>query len=310
MKAFREPAMPPLDPHLFRLFLDGLDASALLLDQQGGILFANAAWQAAPRVAGARGRDWPGQNYLDLLNAAGGGGDRAAAEAAEGLRLLAEGACQRFEQDYFSQSAGERAYYHLCAWRIEHEMQTLLAVSHAPQLRHDALTGLATRQLFAMTLGTELARARRQKQPLSLLLLNTDHLRSINENHGARIGDECLIAVASLLREHARRPADLVARYGGDEFVVLLGDTPGSEARRMAEAIRAAVEALHISAGPQQRLSVSIGVADGQPGARHISEAMLIEAAEVALYRARRRGQNRVVWAQTEPDLLTTLLKG
>lgn len=301
--------MPLLEPHLFRLFLDGLEAPALLLDAEGEILFANPAWQAAPRVAGARGRDWPGQNYLDLLNAAAGAGDRAAGEAAEGLLQLAQGRCQRFAQDYFSPGAGERQYYQLSAWRIEYGEQTLLALSHLPQLRHDALTGLATRQLFSLGLATELARARRQKQSLSLLLLNTDHLRTINETHGQRIGDECLIAVAGILREQARRPADLIARYGGDEFVVLLADTPGSEARRIAEAIRKAVEALCVAAGPQKLLSVSIGVADGQPAERHISEAMLVEAAEVALYRARRRGQNRVVWAETEPDLLTMLLK-
>jgi diguanylate cyclase (GGDEF)-like protein len=301
--------MPLLEPRLFRLFIDGLEAPALILDAQGTILFANPAWLAAPRVSGAPGKLWPGQNYFDLLNAAGGAGDRQAGEAAEALQALAHGAQESYSQDYFSPGPGERSYFHLHAWRIEQEGEPLLGVTHTPQLRHDTLTGLATRQLFTLGLRTELARARRQKQPLSLLLLNTDHLRTINDTHGHRIGDECLIALAGILREQARRPADLIARYGGDEFIVLLADTPGSEARRMAESIRTAVEALCVAAGPQKLLTVSIGVADGQPAERHISEAMLLEAAEIALYRARRRGQNRVVWAETEPDLLTLLLK-
>ncbi|MDO6386388.1 diguanylate cyclase [Uliginosibacterium sp. 31-12] len=302
--------MLPLDPQLFRLFLESLEAPALLLDARGEILFANPAWNLSPRVSSAPDQPWPGQNYLTLLNAAAGGGDRSAGATAEGLRRLAEEGGEGFSQDYFSKGPEAHDYYHLKAWRIEYAGQVVLGVLHSPQLQHDALTGLATRQLFALSLSAELGRARRQKQPLSLLMLNTDHLRTINELHGTRIGDECLIAIATLLREHARRPTDLAARYGGDEFVVLLGDTPGTEARRIAEAMRAEIEDLHIAAGPQYLLSVSIGVADGTPGLRHISEAMLLEAAEVALYRARRRGQNRVVWAQTEPDLLSALLKG
>lgn len=301
--------MPLLEPRLFRLFIDGIEAPALILDAQGTILFANPAWLAAPRVSEAPGKPWLGQNYFDLLNASAGAGDRQAGEAAEALQQLAHGQQETYSQDYFSPGPGERHYFHLHAWRIEQEGDVLLGITHTPQLRHDPLTGLATRQLFALGLRTELARARRQRETVSLLLLNTDHLRTINDTHGHRIGDECLVALAGILREQARRPADLIARYGGDEFVVLLADTPGREARRIAEEIRKAVEALCVAAGPQKLLTVSIGVADGQPAERHISEAMLIEAAEVALYRARRRGQNRVVWAETEPDLLTMLLK-
>ena len=301
--------MPLLEPRLFRLFIDGIEAPALILDAQGTILFTNPAWLAAPRVSAAPGKPWLGQNYFDLLNASAGAGDRQAGEAAEALQQLAHGQQETYSQDYFSPGPGERQYFHLHAWRIEQEGDVLLGITHTPQLRHDPLTGLATRQLFALGLRTELARSRRQKQSVSLLLLNTDHLRTINDTHGHRIGDECLVALAGILREQARRPADLIARYGGDEFVVLLADTPGAEARRIAEEIRKAVEALCVAAGPQKLLTVSIGVADGQPAERHISEAMLVEAAEVALYRARRRGQNRVVWAETEPDLLTMLLK-
>lgn len=161
----------------------------------------------------------------------------------------------------------------------------------------DQLTGLANRRSFDEVLAHECRRAAREGTALSLLLLDLDYFKRFNDAYGHVAGDQCLKAVATALRRSARRPGDLVARYGGEELAVVLprSDLPG--ARKVAEQILAQVLALDIphSASPQGRVTVSIGVAALE--ARHSDEPeqLLVEAADRALYKAKESGRNRAV---------------
>jgi diguanylate cyclase (GGDEF)-like protein len=155
--------------------------------------------------------------------------------------------------------------------------------------RTDSLTGLRNHRAFEERLAEEVARAARYREPLSLLVVDVDGLKAINDRAGHRAGDLALTAVANALRAGARR-IDFTARVGGDEFAVIAPRTDAAAAAALGERIRT----LATEHGPWG-LTVSVGVAtmsDGQPPA-----TFLREVADTALYAAKRAGRNRVASA-------------
>ena len=160
----------------------------------------------------------------------------------------------------------------------------------------DGLTGLANRRHFDEMIDREWRRTARESGVLSLLLLDIDHFKLYNDCYGHQSGDECLQKIAQLLIQMMRRSGDIYARYGGEEFAVILPNADAEKAARMAEAIRAAIEALDIRHAQADRgkVTVSIGVACVRPRGSGARAADLIESADRALYEAKRGGRNRV----------------
>jgi diguanylate cyclase (GGDEF)-like protein len=157
----------------------------------------------------------------------------------------------------------------------------------------DALTGLRNRRHFNERFHDEWARAMREAASLSVLMVDVDHFRTINETQGHLVGDQCLAAIADVLRQSVSRATDTVARYGGEEFVVVLPNTDAEGARRVAEIVRCGVEALSIeAAGELLRLSVSVGVVSRVPVRGDRRENFLSDA-DGALQEAKQRGRNR-----------------
>lgn len=174
-------------------------------------------------------------------------------------------------------------------------------LDHAESLRArsyvDGLTGIANRRHFDVALDRELRRAQRNGGALALLLMDIDSFKAYNDHFGHQEGDACLTAVAQALASMCKRPADVAARYGGEEFAAILPDTSAEQARAHANAIRAHVAALgipHAPAALRPHVTLSIGVAAFTPG-RLDEPAQLIEAADKALYAAKRGGRDRVV---------------
>ncbi|MDE2201248.1 MAG: GGDEF domain-containing protein [Burkholderiaceae bacterium] len=174
----------------------------------------------------------------------------------------------------------------------------------------DSLTRLPNRRAFEQRWEAELRRATRDRTPLSVLMIDIDRFKQINDSYGHARGDACLVEVAEVLaRLLGKRPADIVARYGGEEFVALLPYTPSAEAQHIAERVREAVEARCIAAAPAVGgfVTVSIGCAtyDGSatPPERwsrkflHATAAAVLHLADQALYQAKRGGRNRVMQA-------------
>ncbi|WP_229261453.1 sensor domain-containing diguanylate cyclase [Duganella margarita] len=159
----------------------------------------------------------------------------------------------------------------------------------------DGLTGIANRRRFDETLAAEWSRARRNKQPLMLALLDVDLFKQYNDCYGHQSGDDALRAVANELARQMRRGSDFVARYGGEEFAVIAQSANEEDALAMAESICAAIAALNLphATSPFNVLTASIGVALITPGEQH-SITSLIKTADVALYRAKQLGRNRV----------------
>jgi diguanylate cyclase (GGDEF)-like protein len=166
--------------------------------------------------------------------------------------------------------------------------------------RRDALTQTANRHAFDAELEKLLRRCSQEAAPCSLLLLDVDHFKSINDQHGHLVGDAALKAIAQAVQQtvHHGRATDrpLVARYGGEEFAVLLPDLPLSAALRIAEEIRLAIERLRIPlARGELRVTASLG-ASASP--EHGDQPQpLLHAADQALYAAKRAGRNRVLAA-------------
>jgi len=151
----------------------------------------------------------------------------------------------------------------------------------------DELTGLANRRRFNRRLASEAARARRFAHPLSLVMLDIDDFKPINDRYGHSVGDEALRRLAQIMRSQSRS-IDEPARLGGEEFVILLPETPLEGAREIAERLRR-----RIADDPRKpRFTVSAGVAEL---GRQMQPAELIEAADTALYAAKGRGKNCVV---------------
>jgi diguanylate cyclase (GGDEF)-like protein len=160
----------------------------------------------------------------------------------------------------------------------------------------DPLTHAFNRRQFDHILGSELQRAARSGQPLSLIMLDIDYFKSLNDIYGHQEGDNCLIRVVRALDASVRRTGDLVARYGGEEFAVILPDTDREGALRIADSIRMAVTSLaipHSGSPVQATLTVSAGVTTFQPPPES-SATQVVEAADRALYEAKRNGRNRV----------------
>jgi diguanylate cyclase (GGDEF)-like protein len=172
-----------------------------------------------------------------------------------------------------------------------------LAVELESQTLVDGLTGIANRRRFDLHLEDEFRRAKRAASPLSLVMIDVDFFKDYNDNYGHQRGDECLARIAAALSDTLHRPRDLVARYGGEEFTVILPDTDPEGALQVAEAMRAAVEALvleHARSGVAPCVTISLGVSTLTPG--HSGKmSTLLHAADRALYQAKRSGRNCVV---------------
>jgi diguanylate cyclase (GGDEF)-like protein len=156
----------------------------------------------------------------------------------------------------------------------------------------DPLTGLFNRRGLSERLIEEWSRARRYGAPLSLMMVDIDHFKRINDHHGHAIGDVAIGHVARLLARD-RRLSDILARYGGEEFVLLLPHTPLDGVLSLAERLRYLIEGSHYRT-PQgeAQLTVSIGVAAYDASMREAGD--LLEVADRALYRSKREGRNRV----------------
>jgi diguanylate cyclase (GGDEF)-like protein len=165
----------------------------------------------------------------------------------------------------------------------------------------DALTGLANRRTLDERLRLEWDRAQRSAEPLTLLMIDVDHFKAFNDRHGHHGGDEALRTVAHVIDNNIRRPADLAARFGGEEFAVVLPHTDAKGAGVIAEHIRSSVEHLPRVAGAERPVTVSIGMSTWDKRSRTSLEALLLSA-DQALYEAKHRGRNRIVDAATLRD--------
>jgi diguanylate cyclase (GGDEF)-like protein len=184
----------------------------------------------------------------------------------------------------------------LCRIRIDQllaarkEMQRLESLSVT-----DGLTGIANRRYFDDFLKAEWLRAKREGGNIGLIMVDIDHFKAFNDHYGHLEGDHCLQKVAATLKEQAQRPRDLVARFGGEEFAIVLPSIHFDGMKVVADRIRTSLTAAalpHEASDTSDILTVSMGLAWAEPSSSDNMD-VLIEAADEALYAAKAGGRNR-----------------
>jgi diguanylate cyclase (GGDEF)-like protein len=234
-----------------------------------------------------RARKWPGYTYIVVLTGDHEYGTIAALEAGADD-------CLRKDAPPAELKARLRVAERIVT--LEHRLRRTLE-ARARQAATDALTSLPNRRAFDRQFNAEFKRARRFGEALSVLLIDVDHFKQINDQHGHLVGDDVLRALALTLRTNLPRQFDTLARFGGEEFAIVLPQTNRDAALLVAERLRTAVEstAIQTSAGPRM-ITVSIGI--GHFATRVSPDPLtthdLLDEADRCLYESKRQGRNRV----------------
>lgn len=214
------------------------------------------------------------------------------------------------ERDFYYES-GNACWHHFIAVKlgdgfaitirdITERKNIELALQEANQklqelANQDGLTQVANRRCFNERLQAEWQRLTREKQPLTLILLDVDKFKSYNDFYGHLAGDDCLLKIAQTLQKVIRRPADLVARYGGEEFAIILPNTTLEGGIKIAQNIQQAIHNLaipHTQSGVKEIVTVSLGVSSLIP-TLELKSDILINDADKALYDAKEQGRDR-----------------
>jgi len=287
---------------LISAVVEGTSDTITVKDQEGRYLLANHA--AAAYVKREVG-DILGKTDADLMSA----------EAAETVmrndrEILTSGEPRVFEQhlvngDEAITFLSTKAPYRDAEGRIlgvisvsrDITERKLLELKIAEQAIRDPLTGLFNRGYMDETLAREISRAKRKGAPLSVVVIDLDHFKVLNDAHGHKAGDAVLRRFAEILRGSVRRE-DIPCRYGGEEFMVILPEMPPGKARERAQVWRGEIERMRVDVGEASIGSVSASFGVASFPANGATGLDVLDVADAALYRAKREGRNRVVMGE------------
>ncbi len=226
--------------------------------------------------------------------------------------------CTVLEKEYYYNSASLKMWLHVVAVKlgdgfamtfrdISDRKQIEITLKKANlrltyQANIDSLTQIANRRRFDEYITQEWSRCAREREYLSLILCDVDYFKAYNDTYGHQAGDTCLYEVAQGIERAVKRPADVAFRYGGEEFAIILPYTEGQGAIRVAEEIHEQIKKLkipHNSSEIERMVTLSLGVSSIIPDTRS-SPHTLIAAADAALYDAKLKGRNRVIYKSVE----------
>ncbi|MGD9954932.1 MAG: putative bifunctional diguanylate cyclase/phosphodiesterase [Candidatus Nanopelagicales bacterium] len=299
-------------PAVAQSVIDALDAEVAVLDRVGIVVATNLAWETrathGPNATGAWVGGEPDGDLVSSLGAAAPS-SVSAREALAGLTSVLGGSEREFRLEYDAEVAGEPRRYHVSVTRLPGGIHGAL-VTHedvtrrrslegeiAEHATHDALTGLPNRMLLDDRLRGALLRAQRSGRTVAVMFAGLDAFKAVNDALGHAAGDLVLGAVAQRLAR-ACRSSDTVARFGGDEFVLVVDDVDGSEnvhlvAQRLLDALAAPI----VVEGSELYVTASIGVAIASAGLAPTAAtaADLVRDADTAMFQAKSGGRNRYV---------------
>ncbi|MDP3872265.1 MAG: diguanylate cyclase [Methyloversatilis sp.] len=289
-----------------------LEEQIAVIDQMGNIIEVNRAWQNFG-IENALPSDYKcvGHNYLETLSSSVAAGDSLASDALQGIASVLAKERKFFYFEYPCHSPNEKRWFIMRITPLHSENRTnsfvishqnitqrKLAENRVEELAmQDSLTGLANRRAFQLFLNKEMRSSIRNRMPMSLALIDVDYFKNYNDKLGHAAGDQCLTMVGQALLAHARRPSDLAARIGGDEFALILGNTDLNILRKIMKSVLKGIDELKMVFGDSKKVTVSIGYLSVIPQEQQ-SEDFLFHEADKALYRAKSAGRNQAVHAQ------------
>ncbi len=287
---------------MFDAVLDSLDTHVVVIDSEGFIHYVNKAWVDFGLKNGVRAdANWIGVNYLSVCASAANDGDISSLAITSGLRSVIDRKLSAFSYEYPCHSPTEDRWYLFRIAPLYNKLNRFVVSHHnvtpnklverqAERLSlEDPLTGLYNRRGLDVFAGEEFARAIRYQTAISIIIIDIDHFKEFNDAYGHHKGDQCLNNIADVIKHYARRPGDIAARIGGDEFVLMLSQTSKEHAMDIANGIKESVHALTMMISNQQRVTISAGITTLIPTPDSDYHYLIYQQADTALYIAKKK---------------------
>lgn len=299
-------------PNFLKSILNTVTANIAVIDHLGKIQYVNKSWEKfAQNNDHTLTGNWDEINYLETCDKAALAGDELAKQAAGGIRKVINNEQELFYIEYPCHSPDKERWFMMRVTKFQLEEDTYFVLSHyniterkiaeekvLNLSRLDGLTNIANRRYFDDFFNDEWNRCIRLKTPLTLVLIDIDYFKSLNDTYGHQAGDECLKKIATVAQHFAKRPSDICARYGGDEFAILLGNTDLETSKKMINRLLNSIRELNIpniNSPITPIITASIGLATIYPDKKTTKEDF-IQTTDKALYMSKENGRNQVYY--------------
>jgi len=296
--------------NFLNLILDSVSDHIVVINEDGDIQYVNHSWLSFGGENSCTLKEtWIGINYLKECDKAADMGDSFGIQAANGIKSVIKKERSVFYFEYPCHSPTEKRWFMMRVTPFQVEKNVYFVISHQDiterklaeeevrsLARIDGLTGIANRRSFDEFFHEEWRRCARLKKNICLAVIDLDYFKLLNDSLGHLAGDLCLKKISGILKNFSNRPSDMAARYGGDEFVLVLGDITLQQARTQLDKFQKRVDDLKIEnpGSPiTPYMTVSIGVAEATPY-RDNNEQELLSKADQVLYQAKSKGRNCV----------------
>jgi diguanylate cyclase (GGDEF)-like protein len=293
--------------------IDALSSHICVIDDDSVIVTVNRAWQNfAIENSPSLKRTGIGMHYLDVCRGASGPDSDGAEKFASGIQSILEGKSELFQMEYPCHSPAQNRWFLGRVTPLKTEQRgavishmtitdrKLLELELARLAATDSLTGLPNRRYFLEIANLEVERVRLFGAAASIVMIDLDHFKAVNDTYGHAVGDEALRCGTQACKKCLRQ-IDVLARFGGEEFVIMLPGTNETDAVIVAEKLRQAVYETPVKGGQRQfNITASFGVAEVRAGDKGVEESL--GRADSALYAAKRGGRNCVTRFSAVPS--------
>lgn len=284
-----------------------MPAQIAVVDSAGLILYVNKSWcDFGIENGGSTRRDWVGGNYLSACGIDGPQEPDSADGIKRSIERVLSGEISEFQCDYPCDAPDKKRWFMMRIVPMADDGDRSFVITHTDiterwnaedevkrLARIDPLTGIANRRSLDEFLADELKRSIRAATPISLAVFDIDHFKSFNDTFGHPAGDKCIQSVAKIIEQSARRPSDMAARIGGEEFVLVLGGAASDKAVEISEQIRIEISQVHVVRKLARPVTVSAGLITTVPD-QDTNRMQLMSMADQALYVAKRNGRDNI----------------
>lgn len=275
--------------------IDVLEDHIAIINHAGLITYVNKPWvDFGHDNEITTSHEWVNNNYIQVCERSVESGAPLAAEALQGILAVINGEKSIFTIEYPCHAPAEERWFRMRIVPIE-SAPPLFLVSHSNITRaitaeklslYDPLTSLANRRYFTAFFENEWRRCFRDQTEVGLLMIDVDHFKEYNDQYGHVAGDRCLCSIADIMSSYTRRPGDIAARFGGDEFIVVLGGSSDKECESIAKGVASAIKNLNFQLENGNPITVSIGCISLKPQQNSIDPS-IYDRVDKCLYAAK-----------------------